>query len=66
MKNFLVSLSIVIAGLSVPSNFASATEVCLADFKDSDWRDGQPAGVKLSPDLILSKTSISFVNLNGD
>ena len=66
MKNFLVSLSIVIAGLSVPGNSASATEVCLANFQDSEWRNGQPNNVILNSDLILSKASVSFVNLNGD
>ena len=66
MKNFLVALSIVIAGLSVPGNSASATEVCLANFQDSEWRNGQPNNVILNSDLILSKASVSFVNLNGD
>jgi hypothetical protein len=66
VKNFLVALSIVVAGISVPGNSASATEVCLAKFQDSDWRDGQPNGVVLNSDLILSKSSVSFVNLNGD
>ncbi len=66
MKNFLVALSIVFAAISVPGNSASATEVCLADFKDSDWRDGQPAGIQLSPDLILAKVTREVVNLNGE
>ncbi len=66
MKNFLVALSIVVAGISVPGNSASATEVCLANFQDSDWKLGQPNNVFLNSDLILSKASVSFVNLKGD
>lgn len=45
---------------------ASTQELCLSNFQDSDWRDGQPLGVQLSPDLILSKASVNFVNLNGE
>ena len=66
MKNFLVALCIVLAGLSVPGNSASAAEVCLANFEDSEWKLGQPNNVVLNSDLILSKASLSFVNLNGD
>jgi hypothetical protein len=66
MKNLLVAVSIVFALISVPDNSASATEVCLAEYKDSEWRDGQPAGVKLSPDLILAKVTSEVVNLNGE
>jgi hypothetical protein len=66
VKNFLVALSIVIAGLIAPGNSASATEMCLANFQDSDWRDGQPNNVVLNSELILSKASVSFVNLKGD
>jgi hypothetical protein len=66
VKNFLVALSIVLVGISVPSNSASAAEVCLSELKDSDWRDGQPAEVQLSPDLILTKVTREVVNLNGE
>ena len=52
--------------LSTSAASASNQELCLSSFQDSDWLDGQPTGVQLSPDLILSKASVSFVNLNGD
>ena len=66
MKRFLLSILILLPLLTTSVARASTQELCLSNFQDSDWQDGQPAGVQLSPDLILSKTSISFVNLNGD
>ncbi len=62
----MLAASIVFAGIGFPGISASATEVCLADFQDSDWKLGQPDRVFLNSNLILSKASVDFVNLNGE
>ena len=69
MKRIAICLALMVSLVIPTASPASATEKCLANFADSEWANGTPAGVKslLGFDLVekITKTptndSLSFV-----